>query len=109
MSAFTWDRCFVTGLTDVDVNTVACVNDESGIIYFFDLRDCFIKSRVRFAWTGDFEDLARVGNDCYALRRDGTLFEVTVGQGDTPVVNIIKSNVPAADSEGLAYDQKTCR
>lgn len=99
----------VSGLTDVKGRTVACVHDESGTIYFYDLESCAIQRKVEFAGVGDFEGLTRVGDNFYALRSDGMLFEILMGSGDKPKVREIATKVPAGDNEGLAYDEKMNR
>jgi uncharacterized protein YjiK len=95
----------VSGLTDVDNQTIACVQDEQGIIYFYDLEKCAVKRKVEFAGPGDFEGLTRVGDHYFSLRSDGLLFEVKMG-GDKPIVREIETKIPAGDNEGLAFDAK---
>jgi len=96
----------VSGLTDNKGETVACVHDESGTIYFYDLGGCSVQRKVEFSGPGDFEGLTRVGDDFYALRSDGMLFEIRMGSGGKPTVREIPTKVPAGDNEGLAYDER---
>lgn len=99
----------VSGLTDSKGQTVACVHDEAGTIYFYDLESCTVQRKVEFAGAGDFEGLTRVGDNFYALRSDGMLFEIMMGSVDKPAVREIPTKVPAGDNEGLAYDEKMNR
>lgn len=99
----------VSGLTDMKGQTVACVHDESGTIYIYDLQTCAVKQRIEFAGVGDFEGLTRVGDNFYALRSDGMLFEIIMDNGGKPKVREIATKVPAGDNEGLAYDEKMNR
>ena len=85
-------------------NRIACVQDNDGIIYFFDLGSGRISERLTFAGKGDFEGLTIVGNMYYVLRSDGTLFEVEPG-GDRPKVRTYQGPFSNHnDCESLSYD-----
>src|SRR5690554_4222760 len=63
----------VSGITMVDQNTVACVQDELGIVFFYNLEINKIERKIHFAKEGDFEGIAKADNDLYILRSDGQL------------------------------------
>lgn len=100
----------VSGLTDVDGSTVACVHDESGELYLYDLENCSVKEKITFEGPGDFEGLTRVGdNQYYALRSDGAIFKIVLNGKGKPAVDKIETKIPAADNEGLGYDERNNR
>jgi len=66
----------VSGLTDLDGNTVACLQDEDATLYVVDIRDGSIRERHPFGPPGDMEGLTRVVKDLYALRSDGLIYHL---------------------------------
>jgi hypothetical protein len=61
----------ISGLTDVDGKTVACVQDELGDVFIYDLENCTIIEQITFEGPGDFEGLTKGGRRyvCAAKRR----------------------------------------
>ncbi|MEM6646994.1 MAG: SdiA-regulated domain-containing protein [Bacteroidota bacterium] len=95
----------VSGLTVIDLNTLAAVQDEKGRIYFLDAQTGAIRNEIKFSDRGDYEGIERVGDKLWVLESDGDLYEVK--DWDTDDVdtdrheNALKSK---HDTEGLAYD-----
>lgn len=96
----------ISGLTDVDGKTVACVQDELGDVFIYDLENCIVIEQITFEGPGDFEGLTRVGDDMYALRSDGAMFKIVFDGKRKPDVKQIDTKIPAMDNEGLCYDEK---
>lgn len=93
----------VSGLTDVSQTQVACIQDEEGTIFVYDLQKRSITREVRFGPGGDYEGLTRVGDTYYVLRSDGQLSEVA-GLGEQPSVKTRMLSMLPKDNEGLAWD-----
>jgi len=66
----------VSGIALYDKNTMICIQDEKGKLYFFDLVEKKITKQVKFGDEGDFEDITIAGNRIYALRSDGLIIEI---------------------------------
>ncbi|MBA6154473.1 SdiA-regulated domain-containing protein [Gelidibacter maritimus] len=66
----------VSGIVWVDDNTLACVQDENGIIYVYDLYESSIKEEIPFAGNGDYEGIALNKIDLFVMRSDGLLYEI---------------------------------
>lgn len=64
ISGIVWDK---------DKNEFITHNDESGKLFFLDKETKMIKSEVRFAGKGDYEDIALVNGVIYVLRSDGLI------------------------------------
>lgn len=82
--------------------SLAGVEDESGIVYLMDPQSGKIKERIKFSLPGDFEALEVVGKQFYALTSSGTIFSFQ----ENPLEPIVLST-PLSwknDAEGLAYD-----
>ena len=95
----------ISGLTVIDDNTVAAIQDEDGKVYMIDMQDGKVKDDFRFEEKGDFEAIERVGDDLFVLRSDGTLFEIRSFLSKGRTTQKIKTPLKSRhDTEGLAYD-----
>jgi uncharacterized protein YjiK len=96
----------VSGIALLENNIVACVQDEDGVIFLYDLDKKEVTRKIAFAEGGDYEGIAIVENTAYVLRSDGAIYEVTHLQGSKPKVTLHKSVLAESqDTEGLAYDK----
>jgi hypothetical protein len=84
---------------------VACVQDERGIVYVYDIKSKRITDEVRFAPKGDYEGLAIVGSKFYVLRSDGLLYELS-SLKQHPAVQTHELHLPFNESEGLCSDAR---
>lgn len=76
----------VSGIAAVDADTIGCVQDEHGAIFLVDLRPGGQVRAMPFAGRGDYEGLARVGDEWWVLRSDGWLARVAPRDGQLTVV-----------------------
>ena len=83
----------ISGISWVNEEVIAAIQDEEGIIYHVSLTDAQVVSRFPFGPDGDYEDLVIVGDTAFVVRSDGTLLRVanytseqrTVETFDTPL------------------------
>ena len=95
----------ISGLTDLSSTQVACVQDEEGAVYVYDLDSRRVVRKIPFGAPGDYEGLAAVGGSFFVLRSDGVLYELPdAAAGSAPVVHELA--LPTRDNEGLAFDAK---
>ncbi len=94
----------ISGLTDIDNSTFACIQDENGILFIYDMLKNEIQKQYRFEMDGDYEGITRVDNSIYILRSDGNLFEISNYQSPNFKVTTFTTGIPAMDNEGLCYD-----
>jgi hypothetical protein len=99
----------ISGITETDATSVACIQDNNGILFKYDLKKEQITLQDYFFEKGDYEGIARVDNTIYVLRSDGMLFEITNYESSTFKVQSYSTGIPARDNEGLCYDHKTNR
>lgn len=99
----------ISGIAFISDKQLACVQDELGKIFIFDIDERKVVKEISFAKAGDYEGIAIVKNTAYIVRADGLLFEVNnydgkpaVKEYDTPLT--VKQNV-----EGLCYDEQKNR
>ena len=100
----------VSGIVYMGNNKIACIQDEDGIIFIYDIEESVISKEIGFAGGGDYEAITLVGENAYVLRSDGTIFEVTNFNGDKP--EIFKYQTPLKGKlnfEGLGYEKSKNR
>lgn len=95
----------ISGLTDVDDHHIACVQDELGVIFIYDIQAAKIDKQITFDEPGDYEGLTRVGNGYYILRSDGRLTHISSsGKTESSQLPLVTAN-----NEGLCYDEDNKR
>lgn len=98
----------ISGITWAGDNIIYCVQDETGIIFKYDVNKEELSGMIRFTDIGDFEDIALFGDTAYILRSDGTLFSFNhvnfSGKFDQTVVPLNCLNI-----EGLCLDRSKRR
>jgi uncharacterized protein YjiK len=95
----------ISGIGFIDDHRLACVQDEKGIIYVFNLGSGKIESNINFGEDGDFEAIEIVGNNAWVLKSNGTLYEIKDYLDKAgPVVKKHPTSLTGKnDTEGLAY------
>lgn len=99
----------ISGIAVIDSSSVACVQDENGIVFVYNVRGKGIINYVTFHGNGDYEGITNANGIFYVLRSDGTLFIVDNLESDEPAVEIRLMELPKNDYEGLCYDHKNNR
>ena len=92
----------ISGLDYIADETMACIEDNHGLIYIYDLKNESIIAEISFAEKGDYEDISKVGDDYYVLRSDGMIFLVKDQKTFSYKTLLNELNNP----EGLCYDKK---
>jgi hypothetical protein len=92
----------ISGIAVLDSQRVACIQDENGIVFIYNIQKGIIEKEIPFAYNGDYEGIAMVHDTIYVLRSDGAIFEVISGKEET--VNYFVTGIPANNNEGLCYD-----
>jgi uncharacterized protein YjiK len=98
----------ISGITSYMEGQMACIQDEEGVIYIYDLSSNTIIDKIPFAERGDFEGLTKVDSTFYVLRSDAQLFSVKRTR-DSVMVNSNRLSIDAWDNEALCYDQRDNR
>lgn len=96
----------VSGLTDLDEHTVACLQDEDATVYVVDIHQGTITERHPFGPPGDMEGLTRVGDALYALRSDGLIYQLQRKDERYTAVDSFGIQLDHRNIEGLGYDEQ---
>ena len=100
----------ISGLSYINEQRFACIQDELGTIFIYNIASSTLEKEVPFGSTGDYEGLAVVGENIWILRADGKLFEVSNINQDNAAVKEYDTHLTIKqDSEGLCYDKKNNR
>lgn len=97
----------ISGICWVDDQRIACVQDELGIVFIYNILDAKIERQIPFADPGDFESITKSDLAFYVMRADGRIFEITNSFSKKPTVK--QYDIPLADNldfEGFFYDSK---
>jgi len=94
----------VSGLTYLYSNFFACIQDENGILFIYDVEKNKLVRQFTFNINGDYEGIARVGSNIFVLRSDGVLFEISDYESEDFNVDVYFTNIPSPDNEGLCLD-----
>jgi hypothetical protein len=64
------------GVAAVNDSIIACIADEKGVVYFFNLNSNIIDNKIAFSDKGDFEDLTIIGDTIYILDSKGVIWSI---------------------------------
>lgn len=94
----------VSGIVWIDNHTLACVQDEVGMIYIYDLNDKAVVDEIPFAGNGDYEGIALHKDDLYVMQSDGLLYEVKNWKAINKTVSTHETGFNSANNmESLTY------
>ena len=100
----------VSGVSWLDEDHFACVQDELGTVFIFNVRLNKIDKEIPFGSKGDYEGIAIVGQTIYVLRADGVIFGIENYSSAGRNVKMYTTHLTKKqDSESLAYDKKNNR
>lgn len=66
----------ISGMQWINDHRIACIQDEDGIIFVYDLKSSKIIKRYEFAGPGDYEALAFLNGEYWVAESNGKLFRV---------------------------------
>lgn len=67
----------ISGISYFSDDKMACVQDEEGIIFIYNLDTDMVEKKVNFGKSGDYEGITLVDSTAYILESSGKLFEVS--------------------------------
>ncbi|WP_207427695.1 SdiA-regulated domain-containing protein [Pedobacter sp. SYSU D00535] len=100
----------ISGISFVNDNLLVAIQDEEGILYFYDLKEEKVTRKYEF-WKGkDYEDLAVVGKDLFIVNSSGTIYELKNFEAGPSQPVVHKTALQEVNNiEGLAYDKANNR
>ncbi|OGH59880.1 MAG: hypothetical protein A2725_02600 [Candidatus Magasanikbacteria bacterium RIFCSPHIGHO2_01_FULL_33_34] len=95
----------VSSISYIGDDKIACIQDELGTIFIYDLKARKIINEIDFALPGDYEGIEYVNEKFYILRSDGVLYEIQNSKIN-PQVAEYNLDLFAKNNEGLTYDRE---
>jgi uncharacterized protein YjiK len=97
----------ISGITWIDGDRVAAIQDEQGVIFIYNLKDEKVEKQINFGVAGDYEGISLVNGNYFVIRADGHLFEINdagkiINQYDLPLS--VTDNI-----ESFFYDTRNNR
>ena len=94
----------VSGISYLEKDRFACVQDELGTIFIYNTGSGTIEKKIPFSGVGDYEGISVSGNMAYIIRADGRLFEVNMEEGSKSVKEYATHLTVEQNVEGIWYD-----
>lgn len=94
----------ISAIAFLENNKVACVQDEAGKVFIYNLESSKIEKSIPFAKSGDYEGIATHQNTIYVLRSDGTIFRIKDFEGKASVETFETPFTDENDVEGFFFD-----
>ncbi|WP_169578115.1 SdiA-regulated domain-containing protein [Salinimicrobium xinjiangense] len=94
----------VSGIAFLAPNKIACIQDEKGTIFIYDLESSSIEKEIEFAGSGDYEGIALDGSTAYVLAANGEIFRIQDFINE-PVTEAFRTSFTSEnDVESLFFD-----
>lgn len=99
----------ISGISFISENKIACIQDEDGVIFIYNLQSSILEKEISFGDSGDYEGIAVVGKTAYVLESNGDIYEVANFLGSPKVTKYETRLSGNNDVEGLNYDKSRNR
>jgi uncharacterized protein YjiK len=97
----------ISGLSYYKNNQLACINDEDGKVFIYDLTKKEVVEKIPFGKDGDYEGIEVVGNEVFILKSNGEINSFKIGEAYERTIDCTDPDV--IEYEGLGYDPKNKR
>ena len=88
----------------------ACVQDEKGIVFIYDIHKDKLKQSIDFAGDKDYEAIANVNDTIYVLRSNGDIYEIdNLESSEVSSITHHTFLSKVNNSEGMCFDSKHYR
>jgi uncharacterized protein YjiK len=95
----------ISGITFYRKNELACVQDEKGIIYFYDIKKDKLRKNIPFAGSKDYEAITNVDDTLFVLCSNGEISEIDVSNENNYAHTYSTFLSKRNNSEGICYDK----
>lgn len=93
----------ISGLAYLTDHTFLCVQDEKGVLYFYNTDEKEIVHKIKFGKSGDYEGVTVIDSTAYVIRSNGKLYEIEISEDSIPEINNYELPFKSSnDLEGLS-------
>lgn len=98
----------VSGISHVDDTKIACIQDEDGIIFIYDLGLKQITKEIEFGPKGDYESIRIIDSTAFIMESNGNIYKVIDFKSDTRKIETYKTEFNSSnDMESLDFHSRT--
>jgi len=98
----------ISGIALYNDKEIACIQDEEGAIFIYNVQTEDIIDKIKFGKEGDYEDIEIVDGIIYVLKSNGNLYRVKTNEDGEVKTKTIKTTLSRDnDCEGMCYDHVT--
>ena len=95
----------ISGISWMGNGDIACIEDETGTIYTYNLEKEEVTTQIEFGKKGDYEDITVIKKTAYVLKSNGHIYRVKNFRKDDFKVKRFKTPLSGKnDAEGMTYD-----
>ncbi len=99
----------ISGISFYRKNELACIQDEKGIIYFYNIKKARLRNTIPFSKDKDYEGVANVNDTLFVLCSNGVIFEIDT-TSETGYAKSYKTFLSKENNcEGLCFDKNLHR
>lgn len=100
----------ISGITFLNDSVLVAIQDEEGILFYYNITQKRIVRKQWFADNDDYEDLAKAGSDMYVITSKGLLYRIKNFESSKPLITSVQTPLSAKNNiEGLTFDSKNNR
>ncbi len=99
----------VSGIAFMAPHRIACVQDEKGIIFIYNLQSSSFEKEIEFAGSGDYEGISLNGSTAYVVASNGTIFRIKDFMNEAVIETFETSFTADNNIESLFFDSKENR
>jgi uncharacterized protein YjiK len=92
----------ISGLSFYKNNSLACVNDEKGTVFIYNLTSQTISETIDIGKNGDYEGIEVVEDEIFIMKSNGKIKGFKIENGEERKIDCTNENVK--EYEGLAFD-----
>lgn len=105
----TWELTFalreVSGISHIDDSRIACIQDEDGIIFIYDLEQEQIVNEIEFGPRGDYESIRIIDSTAYVMQSNGSLYKISNFESKNRNITTFKTEFSSFnDMESFDYN-----
>lgn len=101
----------ISGIELLNDTIMVCIQDENGVLFYYDLKNKQLQKQITFGKDADYEDLAIVNDEVFVLQSNGNLHRLKHFESEKTITTTVHKTAlkRANDCEGLCFDAKNNR
>ncbi|MFO7744093.1 MAG: SdiA-regulated domain-containing protein [Psychroflexus sp.] len=81
----------ISGISHINDSKIACIQDEEGVLFIYDLEKKDVVKEILFGPRGDYESIRIIDSIAYVIESNGKLFKINNFESDSRKIEIYKT------------------